>query len=211
MVGVSDVRDEASSEDLDRSSDASDAGAPETVSNRASTGSNHPTYDRHTTVIARTVVRIVVPIILVTAIGLLFQGHNRPGGGFIGGVLTTTAFVLVYVIFGMDFLQEELLGVDRDTDGSHAAVEYYSWLFAGGLGLAAFSGLVPMFGPPLLALLGVIPSGGSQPFLTQAVLFLEGVPLYGSFELASALAFDLGVYLTVVGGLLTVLGEVGSE
>ena len=49
------------------------------------------------------------------------------------------------------------------------------------------------------------------PFLTQGVLFLEHVPLYEDFEVASALAFDLGVYFAVVGGLLTILEEVGRE
>ncbi|WP_073308473.1 MnhB domain-containing protein [Halobaculum gomorrense] len=146
---------------------------------------------------ARTVVRVVVPIILVTAVGLLLQGHNRPGGGFIGAVLTATAFVLVYVIFGMEYLQDDFLGLRAADGGSHAAVEYYRWLFAAGLALAAGSGMAPLI--------------AGLPFLTQAVLFLHHIPLYGEFELASAFAFDLGVYLTVVGGLLTVLGEVGSE
>jgi len=154
-------------------------------------------YGNDTTVIARTVVRVVVPIILVTAVGLLFQGHNRPGGGFIGAVLTTTAFVLVYVVFGMEFLRGEFLGVEAVAGDSHVPIEHYRSLFAAGLAIAAGSGLVPI-------LAGV-------PLFTQAVLFLDHVPLYGEFELASAFVFDLGVYLTVVGGLLTVLGEVGGE
>jgi len=160
----------------------------------------HP-YDHRTTPISRTVTRIVVPIILVTAVSLLLQGHNLPGGGFIGAVLTTTAFVLVYVMFGLTYLQERVLGLsgegDGDDDGSHGLVSGYRWLFALGLALAAASGVAPLlFG---------------HPFLTQAVLFLEGLPLYGELEVASALAFDLGVYFTVVGALLTIIGEVGSE
>jgi multicomponent Na+:H+ antiporter subunit B len=154
-------------------------------------------YDRRTTVVARTTVRVVVPIILVTSIALLLQGHNLPGGGFIGGVLTVTAFVLLYVIFGMEFLQERVLDAGADDDGFHGLVSGYRWLFAVGLALAAGSGLVPMF--------------VDWPFLTQGVLFLEHLPLYGEFEIASALAFDLGVYFVVVGGLLTILGEVGNE
>ena len=153
-------------------------------------------YERRTTVIARTVVRVVVPIILLTAVALLFQGHNQPGGGFIGAVLTATAFVLVYVVFGLEYLQSDLLGLDTPAD-THRAVEYYRWLFAAGLAIAFASGLVPiLFG---------------RSFLSQAVAMLEGLPLYGHLEVASAFAFDLGVYLTVVGGLLTVLGEVGTE
>jgi multicomponent Na+:H+ antiporter subunit B len=149
-------------------------------------------YDRRTTVIARSTVRIVVPIILVTAVSLLLQGHNLPGGGFIGAVLTATAFVLVYVVFGIDYLAE-VLGVD----GGGRLIAVYRATFAGGLALAAGSGLVP------IAL--------GTPFLTQGFVILEHVPLYGEFEVASALAFDVGVYLTVVGALLTVVGEVGAE
>jgi multicomponent Na+:H+ antiporter subunit B len=153
--------------------------------------------ERRTTVIVRTVARVVVPIILVTAIALLLAGHNLPGGGFIGGVLTVTAFVLMYVVFGLEFLQANVLDVGVDATDRHGLVEWYRWLFAGGLALAVGSGLVPLlFG---------------RPFLTQGVLFLEGLPLYGELEVASALAFDLGVYFTVVGALLSILGEVGAE
>ena len=153
-------------------------------------------YDRRTTVVSRTVVRIVVPVILLTAIALLLQGHNLPGGGFIGGVLTATAFVLVYVIFGMAYLAD-VLGLPTTSDGGHGPVSAYRWLFSAGLALALLAGLAPI-------LVGF-------PFLTQAVVFVEGLPLYGELEVASALAFDLGVYFTVVGALLTILGEVGSE
>ena len=154
-------------------------------------------YEHRTTVIPRTVVRVTVPIILVTAVALVLQGHNQPGGGFIGAVLTATAFVLVYVVFGLEFLQSDLLGVSNDAGERHHLVELYRLVFAGGLALAFLSGLAP-------TLVGF-------PFMTQGVLFLEHLPLYDELEVASAFAFDLGVYLAVVGGLLTIIGEVGSQ
>jgi multicomponent Na+:H+ antiporter subunit B len=155
-------------------------------------GSND--YKHRTTVVARTVARAVVPIILLVAISLLLQGHNLPGGGFIGGVLTATAFVVIYVIFGLDFLQDQLL--DRS---AFDAVSAYRWLFSLGLAIALLAGLTPI-------LLGF-------PFLTQGVLFLEqsAFPLFHELEVASAFAFDLGVYFVVVGALLAVLAEVGAE
>jgi multicomponent Na+:H+ antiporter subunit B len=152
------------------------------------------------TVIARTVVRTVVPLVLVTAVALLLQGHNLPGGGFIAGVLTAVAFALVYVIFGEDYLLEEVLdgppaeSLDEFEEGLTGG---YRTMFGVGLALAAGSGLVPI-------LLG-------RPFLTQAVVFLEHLPVYGELEVASALAFDVGVYLVVVGGLLTIVSVVGHE
>ena len=152
--------------------------------------------ERDPTLISRTVVRIVVPIILVTAISLLLQGHNLPGGGFIGAVLTATAFVLVYVIFGINYLRT-VLGFEADGGNGSRLVEAYRWMFAAGLAIAVLSGLAPLlFG---------------YPFLTQAVAFVEHVPLYGELEVASAFAFDLGVYFAVVGALLTIIGEVGAE
>ena len=150
------------------------------------------------TVITRTVTRIVFPLILLTAIALLFQGHNLPGGGFIAGVLTAAAFALVYIVYGLEFLQEDLL--DRtgdDTASGPAIVADYLLVFAAGLALAAGGGVVSV-------LLG-------RPFLSQAVVFLYDLPLFHELELASAFVFDLGVYLVVVGALLTILAVVGDE
>ena len=152
-------------------------------------------YAGRTTVIARSTVRLVVPVILITSIALLLQGHNLPGGGFIGAVLTTTAFVLVYVVFGIEFLRE-VVGLSAEAGGERL-IAGYRWLFGAGLALAAGSGIVPVL--------------YDLPFLMQGFVILEHVPLYGEFEVASALAFDLGVYFTVVGALLAVVGEVGAE
>jgi len=152
------------------------------------------------TVIARTVVRTVVPLVLVTAVALLLQGHNLPGGGFIAGVLTAGALALVYVIYGEDYLQEEVLDGPpaESVDGFEGGLTgRYRTMFALGLTLAAGSGLVPI-------LLG-------REFLTQAVVFVEHLPVYGELEVASALAFDVGVYLVVVGALLSVVSVVGHE
>jgi len=164
-----------------------------------------------TTVITRTVARVVVPLIVVTSISLLIQGHNLPGGGFIGGVLTATAFALLFVVYGIDYVREQAFPLMAgNPDDGNGFVEVYQNTFGLGLGLAVASGLVPMLLGPLGDLLGLwaLPT---YPFLTQAVVFVEHVPLYGEVELASALAFDLGVYLVVVGGLLTILGRVGRE
>ncbi|MFB6201165.1 MAG: MnhB domain-containing protein [Halorhabdus sp.] len=164
--------------------------------------------DSDTTVIARTVTRVVVPIIILVAIALLLQGHNRPGGGFIAGVLTVTGFALVYIVYGLRYVEEELLDrtvVPRslpiasgdDTGAETPITKEFGEIFTVGLALAAGSGIVAMaFG---------------LPFLSQGVLFVEGLPLYGHVEFASALAFDLGVYFVVVGGLLTILAVVGAE
>lgn len=153
-----------------------------------------------TTVILRTTVRTVLPIILMLSLALFIQGHNQPGGGFIAGVLTSSAFALVYIGYNMEYVEERLLNVgdDRSLDYlGHPIVREYRLIFGLGLGIAIGSGLVAVA-------LG-------YPLFTQAVLFLKHVPLYGEVELASALVFDLGIYAVVVGSLLTILSVVGSE
>ncbi|MFC6961458.1 MnhB domain-containing protein [Halocatena marina] len=134
-----------------------------------------------------------------------------PGGGFIGGVLTATAFALVYISYGSEYLVQALLSGAEGAEGTGAetesiqaesrflsgAIGTYTRMFAFGLALAAGSGVVAV-------VLGV-------PFLTQAVALVHHVPIYKELEFASALAFDLGVYFVVVGSLLTILAVVGDE
>lgn len=153
-----------------------------------------------TTTIMKTTARVTVPIILVLAISLFFQGHNLPGGGFIGGVLTVAAFALVYVAHGLDYLEIGVL--DRDIEPGtgifdHRTVVAYRRTFVFGLAVVVASGLAGL----LVA----------EPFLTQTYTIVEDVPIYHEIELATALVFDLGVYFVVVGGLLTILSVVGAE
>ena len=148
----------------------------------------------------RTTARIVVPIVLVVAVSLLLQGHNLPGGGFIAGVLTTTAFTLVYLAYGLDYLEVGVLGREVESGAGmfeHRTVRAYQRILVFGLVLVLGSGVA-----------GLVVG---DPFLTQAHTALHGVPLYGDVELASALIFDVGVFCVVVGGLLTILSVVGGE
>jgi len=48
-----------------------------------------------------------------------------------------------------------------------------------------------------------------KPFLTSWFDYFD-IPLLGQIELASAIAFDLGVYLTVVGSTLLILANLGK-
>ena len=148
----------------------------------------------------RTTTRTVVPLILVVALSLFLQGHNQPGGGFIGGVLGTTALALVYITYGLDFLERSVLGREVESGGSayeDRIVVAYRRTFAFGLVLAVAAGVA------------ALPFG--VPFLSQTFVVVEGVPVYHEVEVASALVFDLGVFCVVVGGLLTILSVVGAE
>ena len=147
----------------------------------------------------RTTARIVVPIILVVAISLFLQGHNMPGGGFIGGVLTVAAFTLIYVAYSLDYLEVGVLDREVDYDrhiGEHRTVTAYRRLFKFGLVVTVGSGLAALlFG---------------EPFLSQGFAYFQ-FPLFGEVKVASAIVFDLGIFCVVVGGLLTIFSVVGAE
>lgn len=123
------------------------------------------------------VAKLVLPPALLYSMYLLFRGHNLPGGGFIAGLMTANAVILQYVAGGRQIARS----------GAPTGPEF---LIGVGLLLAIGTGLVPMA-------LG-------QPFLTSAFTHVD-IPLLGDFELASALAFDVGVYLVVTGVTLAIL------
>src|SRR5699024_12745003 len=67
--------------------------------------------------ILQTVTKDVVFIILTLATYLSFSGHDAPGGGFIGGLVLASAFVLILLDFDIETLKEEL-PVDFKKEGA---------------------------------------------------------------------------------------------
>jgi multicomponent Na+:H+ antiporter subunit B len=134
-------------------------------------------------VILRTAVRWISPVLLLFSLFLLLRGHNEPGGGFAGGLIAATGFALLTFGYSLRTAQK-LLRVHPLTLG------------AAGLALALASGLTAWL--------------ASTPFLTGAWIT---VPLPGNLrvELGTPLAFDVGVYLTVIGAALTMLFAFAEE
>lgn len=133
-------------------------------------------------VILRTVVRFVVFIILTLAIYLFFAGHYSPGGGFIGGLVIASAFVLLYVTFDIEKVKK---GIPID----------FKKLAAFGVFLAVGTG----FGSVLFGV----------DFLTQAAKKFN-IPLLGEKELGTVMLFELGVALTVVGVVMTIIVSIAE-
>ncbi len=121
-------------------------------------------------------VRYTYPLLLLFAAFLFLKGHNSPGGGFIAGLLTAAAIVLSYIASK----RSPGDGPDR----------FFVNLIGFGLCVALTTAAVPVF-------LG-------YPFFTHTFGFVD-VPLLGKVELASASLFDLGVYMVVVGNVVTVI------
>ncbi|MGM0593599.1 MAG: hydrogen gas-evolving membrane-bound hydrogenase subunit E, partial [Pseudomonadota bacterium] len=139
------------------------------------------TADRYPMILA-VISRPLLPLALVVAIYLMLRGHNMPGGGFIAGLVTAIALILQYVASGIAWTRARM------------NVNYLK-LTAVGVLIASLTGL----GSWLLG----------YPFLTSSFGHFH-LPLVGEFELATAMLFDLGVYLGVIGSTLLVLANLGT-
>ena len=132
--------------------------------------------------ILMTLSRLLLPLALLISVFIFLRGHNLPGGGFIAGLITAVALALQYIASGVAWVEQRL------------PLNYQRMAGAGVL-IATLTGLGSwVFG---------------RPFLTSAFGHFE-LPLVGEFELATAMLFDLGVYLTVVGSTQLVLTRLGK-
>ncbi|HLR39608.1 MAG TPA: Na(+)/H(+) antiporter subunit B [Jeotgalicoccus sp.] len=121
-------------------------------------------------------------IILLFAFNLFFAGHYTPGGGFVGGLLTSAAIVLLLIAFDVKTLKKML-------------PIRFRLLIASGLFLA--------IGVPT----GLMFFG--YPFFTHEFTEIT-LPILGEIGLHSATPFDLGVFLTVCGSTLLIIILVGG-
>ena len=123
--------------------------------------------------------RIMLPISLTVAAYIFLRGHNEPGGGFIAGLIVAISFIMQYMASGFVW--------------SHSRMKYnYHSVVGVGVLVAAVTGVGAWF--------------GGRPFLTSDFGYVE-LPLIGEFELATAMAFDVGVLLTVVGAVMLALAS----
>jgi multisubunit Na+/H+ antiporter MnhB subunit len=120
--------------------------------------------------------RILMPLLLLYSLFLLWRGHNAPGGGFVGGLIAASAFVLYSLTAGVP-ASRRALRVDPST------------LLSLGLGVALVSGIpgVVLGRPFLSAVWGTLEIGAARLWL--------GTPLL----------FDVGVFLAVMGVVLTIV------
>ena len=84
----------------------------------------------------------LMPVLLLFSLFLLLRGHNEPGGGFAGGLVAASAFVLLSIASGVEVARRALRFDPRS-------------LVGGGLLVMLLSGLVgPLwYGDPYLTAL----------------------------------------------------------
>lgn len=133
-------------------------------------------------VIMQTLTRLLFPLMIIVAAFIFIRGHNLPGGGFIAGLIASVAIIVQYLSNGIGWTSIRL------KFDMH-------WVIGLGLLIATLTGLVSM--------------GLGYPFLTTTFTYLNW-PVVGKFEIASALAFDLGVFLVVVGATVLALVQLGN-
>jgi multicomponent K+:H+ antiporter subunit A len=139
--------------------------------------------DRHP-LLLRLLAGLLLPLGGMVALYLLLRGHNLPGGGFIAGLMLALALLVQYLAHGRAWVRQR------------SSERFEQWI-AAGLALALATGAAAwLFG---------------RPFLTSAAGHPR-LPVLGEVPLASAMAFDLGVFAVVVGAtLLALLGLTGRR
>jgi multicomponent Na+:H+ antiporter subunit B len=168
------------------------------------------------------VARLAVPLTVLLSIIIFFQGHNKPGGGFIAGVLAAIAGVIALLAYGVHAKVQApwwvviangivitiwtqspsaglitfAVGAAFNLIGCKKTIAQFEWwkMSVVGLLISLLAGVVPM-------LFGLA-------FMDHQ---LWHYTLIVHDHLPTATFFDIGVYLIVLGTLMTIFVELGQE
>ncbi|OSQ53482.1 monovalent cation/H+ antiporter subunit A [Marivita geojedonensis] len=132
--------------------------------------------DRHPLMMV-VVTRVLMPIAVLVGIYIFLRGHNQPGGGFVAGLVVAIALLMQYMASGFAWTQ------------ARKRIEYHSMIG---------------FGVLIAGLTGAGAWVFGVPFLTSSYTYVH-LPPIEEFELATAMLFDLGVFLTVLGAVMLML------
>lgn len=126
-----------------------------------------------TSVMTRVVIRLLFAPTLVTAIAILVKGYTQPGDGFSAGAVAALGIVMQYLAFGRHEVERALP--------------------IKGIGKLSFIGLL------LSLAIAIVPLFLGDPILTHHPPPGAGVIYLGTLELTTAVAFDVGIFLVVLG------------
>lgn len=126
-------------------------------------------------IVLERIVSLFLYVMVGFALFLLFRGHNRPGGGFIAGIIAAAGFLLYGIVFGSEKVLEKIKINPR-------------YIMGTGLLIALLAALIPM-------MLG-------KPPLTGVWTSLAGIAL------GTPLLFDIGVFVLVVGMIVSIFTNI---
>lgn len=127
------------------------------------------------TIIVKTISSWVKVLIFVFGIYIVLFGHLTPGGGFAGGVVLASSYVLLMLAFGGEFVQKDLpLALDSKLDCLGAMMFIMIAILGAVFGGAFFANfLVEKYGAPL----GLL-SAGTIPLSNIAIGLKVGASLF---------------------------------
>jgi multicomponent Na+:H+ antiporter subunit A len=127
--------------------------------------------------------QVIFLAVLLASVYLLVAGHNHPGGGFVGGLVAGAGIAMRYVTGGIDDVRRL------------ARLKPWTILGLGVLLAVATAGVPMLWGHDVL----------------ESLKWDLDLPVFGHVAMSSVLAFDVGVYLVVVGLTLMVFEAFGDE
>jgi multisubunit Na+/H+ antiporter MnhB subunit len=127
--------------------------------------------------------RWLAKVATLVAVYVTFRGHNAPGGGFAGGLILGSVFVLQYLTGREPMLRSR-------------PIHHPEALLGAGLLLALVTTAAPLLvgGAPL-----------------ESHIWPFDVPFIGEVKVVSSMFFDLGVFVVVVSVVLMVLQALGTR
>ena len=128
-------------------------------------------------VVLKTVTKIVVFILLTFGFYIYLAGHNNPGGGFIGGLVFSSAFILMFLAFDVNEVLDSL------------PIDFRKLMIIGAL-ISLTTAIMPVF------------FGKSVLYQSDFKLHL---PIFNEIHITTVTIFELGVLLAVVGVIVTIM------
>tara|TARA_R110002096_G_scaffold47539_38_gene126870 strand:- start:293 stop:3166 length:2874 start_codon:yes stop_codon:yes gene_type:complete len=135
--------------------------------------------DRHPLMLV-VATRMILPIAILVGVFIFMRGHNQPGGGFIAGLIVAIATIMQYMASGFGWA------------AARQRIDYHA-LIGAGVTIAGLTGLGSWF--------------AGRPFLTSNFGYFK-LPFLEKIELTTPTAFDLGVFLTVLGAVMLALASI---
>lgn len=157
-------------------------GKTKSIADTYSLENNYSYNESENNIILLFLAQPIALVILFVSVYLYQAGHNAPGGGFIGGLMASCALLLMYVTLGKSYMTQIPIRL--------------SYFLPIGLCFAVGTGLAGLF-------IG-------DAFLWHTFGHVT-LPVLGSIELTTASIFDLGVYLVVIGTVMSIIFNISKQ